>query len=303
MLAERSEQIGRREGTCDRYFCHLAMDMIPCKVRETRCIRCCLLKELRHVPQLGSASTLKFRIVGFVLQFEYGMMAGRSRLQTLLGAAEMPRMAGRSTMTTIAGPSRLPARLNSIASSGSGLHHQVPSRTRPIPSPRGIEPGFFSSRAPRSSSEPSSSRLTTALGTSAPALPLLAVFPFSDPSLVDTVHSLLLSVPLPAGYTIILLTLLVRTGVTLPVTLWQRARARRTREIIVPEMKRLNDELAGPVARECRKAGMGYEEYKRELKRQVSPVRVGRRVGAIAYTGSWHHIRRLCTRSTVHTRP
>lgn len=137
-----------------------------------------------------------------------------------------------------------------------------------------VAPDFFSSRAPRSNVAASSSRLTSALATTAPGLPLLAMFPFSDPSLVDTVHSLLLSVPLPAGYTIILLTLLVRTGVTLPVTLWQRARARRTREIIVPEMKRLNDELAGPVARECRKAGMGYEEYKRELKRQVSTTSV-----------------------------
>lgn len=35
-------------------------------------------------------------------------------------------------------------------------------------------------------------------------------------------------------------------------------------------MRVINERLAGVVARESRKKGLGYEEYRKELKRQVS---------------------------------
>lgn len=44
----------------------------------------------------------------------------------------------------------------------------------------------------------------------------------------------------------------------------------RTKRIVQPEMRRINERLAGIVARESRKKGLGYEEYKKELKKQVS---------------------------------
>lgn len=44
----------------------------------------------------------------------------------------------------------------------------------------------------------------------------------------------------------------------------------RLRDHVMPKMKEVNDLLAGRVARECRKAGKGYEEYMKELKSQVS---------------------------------
>ena len=44
----------------------------------------------------------------------------------------------------------------------------------------------------------------------------------------------------------------------------------RMREIVRPEMQRINDRLAVEVARESKRKGLGYDEYKKELKKQVS---------------------------------
>lgn len=42
------------------------------------------------------------------------------------------------------------------------------------------------------------------------------------------------------------------------------------RELVRPEMERVNARLAVEVAKESRRKGVGYDEYKKELKRQVS---------------------------------
>lgn len=119
--------------------------------------------------------------------------------------------------------------------------------------------------------------------SSTPSYPsLLAVAPIvasipSDPinadtptSFFDPIVSVLLSSPLPAGLTIILLTFFFRSAVTLPATIWQRRRIQKTKEIVRPAMKALNERMAGVVARECRAKGIDYEGYKKELKNQVS---------------------------------
>lgn len=94
---------------------------------------------------------------------------------------------------------------------------------------------------------------------------------FLDP-LVHPLSDALLSIPHPLGYgtTLILLTLIVRTAFTLPVSLWQKKRAKKMQSIIAPEMKAINEHLAETVAKECRKKGVGYAEYLVELRRQVS---------------------------------
>ncbi|KIR82074.1 hypothetical protein I306_00945 [Cryptococcus gattii EJB2] len=93
---------------------------------------------------------------------------------------------------------------------------------------------------------------------------------FLDP-LVHPLSDALLSIPHPLGYgtTLILLTLIVRTAFTLPVSLWQKKRAKKMQSIIAPEMKAINEHLAETVAKECRKKGVGYAEYLVELRRQL----------------------------------
>lgn len=81
----------------------------------------------------------------------------------------------------------------------------------------------------------------------------------------------ILNTPLSSyALTIVCLTFVLRAGLTLPTTLWQRRRMARVREIIGPEMKRKNDELAPLVARQSRKDGLSYEEYQKRLKKEVS---------------------------------
>lgn len=94
---------------------------------------------------------------------------------------------------------------------------------------------------------------------------------FLDP-LIHPLSEALLSIPHPLGYgtTLILLTLIVRTAFTLPVSLWQKKRAKKMQIVVAPEMKIINEHLAETVAKECRKKGVGYAEYLIELRRQVS---------------------------------
>lgn len=106
-----------------------------------------------------------------------------------------------------------------------------------------------------------------------PALPSLTTF-----------SELLLTHPYPTyTSTIILLTIAFRTGFTLPVSIWAQGRMNRMREIVRPEMQRVNARLAVEVAKESRRKGVGYDEYKKELKRQVSSrerqIPQGERVG------------------------
>ncbi|GFZ43210.1 hypothetical protein JCM24511_00929 [Saitozyma sp. JCM 24511] len=157
----------------------------------------------------------------------------------------------------------------------TSIRHASPTSTRPVShdffTPVGLRRNASNSRSsaaiPSTSCNPRQPVSPSPLPLPLP-LPLLAAAPLVPFHPIDSLSSLLLSSPLGCGSTIILLTLLFRTGATLPATLWQRARVHRTRELVVPEMRRINGELAGKVARECRAKGMGYEEYKKELKRQ-----------------------------------
>jgi len=91
----------------------------------------------------------------------------------------------------------------------------------------------------------------------------------TESSFFDPLANLLLSSPLPAWATIIGLTICVRTTVTLPVTLWQRGRMLTEAREVRPRMKEINERLAVAMARECREKGLGYEEYKKQLKAKV----------------------------------
>jgi membrane protein insertase Oxa1/YidC/SpoIIIJ len=91
----------------------------------------------------------------------------------------------------------------------------------------------------------------------------------TEPSILDPLVNLLLSSPLPAWATIIGLTICVRTSVTLPVTLWQRGRMMTEAREVRPRMKVINERLAVALAKECREQGLGYEEYKKQLKAKV----------------------------------
>lgn len=113
---------------------------------------------------------------------------------------------------------------------------------------------------------------TAAIATAASAEFPISGLQETTPSILDPLVSVLLSSPLSAGTTIILLTIVFRSAVTLPATLWQRRRMKRTREIIQPAMKLVNDRLARSLVGESRRKGLSYEEYKKELKRQVSPL-------------------------------
>ncbi|WVQ62307.1 uncharacterized protein L199_000446 [Kwoniella botswanensis] len=174
------------------------------------------------------------------------------------------------------------------SSSNSRIRHAystpTPARLRPSSRPR------ISSLLPLQSqriSTPSSIRSFSVLPSSLnPSLPEVieethaisttdeALTPVStvfDP-IIDPLSNFLLEMNHPFGYgvSIICITLLVRTMFTLPVSLWQRKRALKTKQIVEPELKIINERLAKSIARDYRKAGKGYKEYLLEVRRQVA---------------------------------
>lgn len=87
---------------------------------------------------------------------------------------------------------------------------------------------------------------------------------------VPFLGDLLVSTPTPSyALSIVVLTIAIRSTVTVPFTIWQRKRMRRMRELINPEMKAANELLAVKVAKESRAKGLDYEQYRKELKIQV----------------------------------
>lgn len=94
-----------------------------------------------------------------------------------------------------------------------------------------------------------------------------------ETSILDPLANALLASPLPAWATIIALTLCVRTGITLPVSLWQRRRMLREASEVRPRMKQINEKLAVSVMKDCRARGVDYEGYKKELKTKVGSSR------------------------------
>ena len=89
-------------------------------------------------------------------------------------------------------------------------------------------------------------------------------------SLFDPLSDLLLAYPIHSfSLTIILLTILLRTTLTLPAVFWQRDRVLRAKRLVEPEMRRINGDLARSLIGEMKRAGKPYHEYRAELKRQV----------------------------------
>ncbi|WVO13188.1 hypothetical protein L204_100800 [Cryptococcus depauperatus] len=93
---------------------------------------------------------------------------------------------------------------------------------------------------------------------------------FLDPY-IHPLSDLLISLPHPLGYgvSIIVITLVVRTVFTLPVSLWQKRRAKRMQDLVAPQISATNERLARSLADDYRRKGLGYTEYLLELRRQM----------------------------------
>ncbi|KLT42049.1 hypothetical protein CC85DRAFT_285814 [Cutaneotrichosporon oleaginosum] len=81
---------------------------------------------------------------------------------------------------------------------------------------------------------------------------------------------LLAASPVPLWASIVGLALTVRLGITFPLQLWQRRRVWRARKFVVPEMKRINDELAVQMAVQSKREGLTYEKYRERLKAELA---------------------------------
>lgn len=88
---------------------------------------------------------------------------------------------------------------------------------------------------------------------------------------IDQLPQLLHLPPSTHAYaiSIVLLTVTLRSIVTLPVTLWQRKRTKRMVDHVVPQWQDLKSTLPQMVAKRCRREKKSYEEYEKELKREV----------------------------------
>ena len=69
---------------------------------------------------------------------------------------------------------------------------------------------------------------------------------------------------------IVLVTLVLRSSITLPLTFWQRRRVRRIGEKVVPELKSWMSRAKYTLRTEYRKRNMPYDAYVKELNRRVS---------------------------------
>ena len=121
---------------------------------------------------------------------------------------------------------------------------------------------------------------TATILTGPPSDPLSTLLPTEETtSLLHPLSNLLLDHPIYSySLTIIILSLILRSAIGIPSLLWQRSRIRRTRQLVEPEMKRMNEELSLRLLVESRKKALwdnkfkAYEFYRIELKKQVSPV-------------------------------
>ncbi|PWN49937.1 hypothetical protein IE53DRAFT_331171 [Violaceomyces palustris] len=68
---------------------------------------------------------------------------------------------------------------------------------------------------------------------------------------------------------IVLVAFAARATITLPVTLWQRARSRRMVERVLPAWNEIKKTAPYTVRKRCRLAGKSYEEYQIELKSEL----------------------------------
>lgn len=126
-----------------------------------------------------------------------------------------------------------------------------------------------------SSSRPFPSSFPTSMRSSPVGLGPRSFFTEAITGLQELVGStplpgLVAASPLPLWATILALALTVRGCITFPMQLWQRRRVWRTRKFVVPEMKRVNQELAVLLAKESRRDGLTYKEYLKRLKAAVS---------------------------------
>ncbi|ORY83517.1 hypothetical protein BCR35DRAFT_331167 [Leucosporidium creatinivorum] len=102
---------------------------------------------------------------------------------------------------------------------------------------------------------------------------LTAPLHLPSPTFFDSASTILLSLPPSLGLSYVafipLVTLLIRGGSTLPLTLWQRKRTRRYQEKVLPEIRKRQEILALEVRDSCRRAGKSFEEYKKEYAKRA----------------------------------
>lgn len=85
-------------------------------------------------------------------------------------------------------------------------------------------------------------------------------------NLADTLH---LSGPHAHALSIFILAFAVRTAVTLPVTLWQRAKTKKLTEHVLPEWEAMKEQIPLAVRVRCRRAGKSYEEFEAEVRKEL----------------------------------
>ncbi|WWC86132.1 uncharacterized protein L201_001003 [Kwoniella dendrophila CBS 6074] len=105
-------------------------------------------------------------------------------------------------------------------------------------------------------------------GTDEALTPVSTIFDF----IVNPLSQTLIDIQHPFGYgiSIIILTLLVRTTFTLPISIWQRKRILKQKILVEPELKLKNEFIAKNVAKDFRKMGKSYDEYLLEVRKQVA---------------------------------
>lgn len=70
--------------------------------------------------------------------------------------------------------------------------------------------------------------------------------------------------------TIVIMTIALRSTITLPMIAWQRRRVRRVQELVVPAAKEWMSSAKYALRAEYRKANKGYDQYVAALNVQVS---------------------------------
>ena len=156
-----------------------------------------------------------------------------------------------------------------------------PSYQRAPQTYRGFASSSIAASASPSSSLPSneaatsstSSAVNTATDSVADTDVASAGFEFLEPwvptihNLADTLH---LSGPYAHALSIFVLAFSVRTLVTLPVTIWQRSKTRKLTEHVLPEWEIMKEQIPLVARAKCRRAGMSYEAFEVEVKKEVS---------------------------------
>ncbi len=188
-----------------------------------------------------------------------------------VSAPSFARAASSTSISLTAGRAR-------IRASSSPFAALTQASWRPDRQPAFTSTRHFSSTGPRAAAGNAAAPVLTSSATSAvqqdavvsqAADTWLPFLPYLSETLQQLPSTLGISGPHATAVTIVLVTIVLRSSLTLPAALWQRARSQRMAELVLPEFEAAKKRLPVEIGRKMARKRASMKEYQLELNKEV----------------------------------